>query len=63
VRGCLGLTDEVRGGFGRIRATFRVSGDAPPEVLREIVARAQQRSGVYDMVANGVPVDVAVVTP
>ena len=62
VRGALGLSDEVRNGFENISATFRVKGDAPPEKLREVVARAQARSAVYDMVTHGVPVDVAVIT-
>jgi uncharacterized OsmC-like protein len=62
VRGCLGISDEVRNGFERIRVSFRVSGEAPPEKLREVVERARQRSAVYDMVAHGVPVAVAVAT-
>jgi uncharacterized OsmC-like protein len=62
VRGALGLSDEVRNGFTRIRVSFKVSGDAPPEKLREVVERAQARSAVFDMVSNGVPVDVGVVT-
>ena len=32
------------------------------EKLREVVARAQQRSAVFDMVTNGVPVTVDVAT-
>jgi uncharacterized OsmC-like protein len=60
IRGCLGLSDEVRNGFSRIRATFTVKGDAPPEKLREIVERAQARSVVFDMVSHGVPVEVGV---
>jgi len=62
VRGCLGISDEVRNGFDRIRVTFRVQGDAAPEKLREVVERAQARSAVFDMVSHGVPVDVGVVT-
>jgi uncharacterized OsmC-like protein len=58
VRGSLGLSDEVRNGFEHIRVSFRVSGDAPAEQLREIVERAQARSAVLDMVTNGVPVEV-----
>jgi uncharacterized OsmC-like protein len=60
VRGALGLSDEVRNGFTRIRATFHVKGDAPAEKLREIVERAQARSAVFDIVSHGVPVEVAV---
>ena len=58
VRGCLGLTDEVRNGFTNIRVRFRISGDASQEKLQEIVQRAQARSAVFDMVSNGVPVQV-----
>ena len=60
VRGALGLDDDYRNGFERIRVSFKVSGDAPEEKLREVVARAQKRSAVYDMVTNGVPVEVEV---
>ena len=63
VRGALGISGEVRNGFSDIRVTFKVRGDAPEEKLREVVARAQQRSAVYDMVTNGVPVRVDVETP
>jgi uncharacterized OsmC-like protein len=62
VRGALGLSDEVRNGFERIRVRFRVSGDAPAEKLQELVARAQARSAVFDMVTNGAPVSVEAVT-
>jgi uncharacterized OsmC-like protein len=61
VRGALGLSDEVRNGFTRIRVSFKIKGDASPEKLREIVERAQARSAVFDMVTNGVPVEVGVV--
>jgi uncharacterized OsmC-like protein len=62
VRGCLGITDDVRNGFNNIRVNFKVKGDAPPEKLREVVERAQARSAVFDMVSHGVPVEVGVVT-
>jgi uncharacterized OsmC-like protein len=62
VQGALGLSDEYRNGFERIRVSFRVQGDAPEEKLREVVARATQRSAVFDMVTNGVPVTVDVAT-
>ena len=60
VRGCLGISDEVRNGFEDVRIAFRVSGDAPAEKLRQIVARAQARSAMYDVVSNGVPVAIDV---
>jgi uncharacterized OsmC-like protein len=60
VQGALGLSDDYRNGFEQIRVSFHVEGDAPEEKLREVVARAQQRSAVFDMVTNGVPVTVDV---
>jgi uncharacterized OsmC-like protein len=57
-RGATGLDDGFRNGFERIRVSFSIEGDAPPEKLREIVERAKARSVVYDIVTNGVPVDV-----
>jgi uncharacterized OsmC-like protein len=62
VRGALGVDDEPRNGFERITVSFRVSGNAPEEKLREVVERARKRSAVYDMVTNGVPVAVEVAT-
>jgi uncharacterized OsmC-like protein len=62
VQGALGLDEDYRNGFERIRVSFHVEGDAPPEKLREVVARAQKRSAVFDMVTNGVPVSVDVTT-
>ena len=60
VRGALGVDEESRNGFERIGVSFRVTGDAPADKLREIVERAKARSAVYDMVTNGVPVSVDV---
>ena len=62
VRGALGVDDEPRNGFERIGVSFRVTGNASGEKLREVVERAQRRSAVYDMVTNGVPVAVEVTT-
>ena len=62
VRGALGISDDVRNGFTDIRVTFTVKGDAPEPMLREVVARAQQRSAVFDIVTNGVPVAVEIAT-
>ena len=62
VQGALGLSDEHRNGFERIRVSFRVAGNASEEKLREVVERAQPRSAVFDMVTNGVPVTVDVAT-
>ena len=57
-RGATGLDPSYRNGFERIRVSFSIKGDAPPEKLQEIVERAKARSVVYDIVSNPVPVDV-----
>jgi uncharacterized OsmC-like protein len=58
--GILGLSNDVRNGYERIRATFDIKGDAPAEKLREIVEQSRARSAVFDVLAHGVPVEVAV---
>jgi uncharacterized OsmC-like protein len=60
VQGLLGLSDEVRNGYQQVRVSFRITGDAPPEVLDAIVAQSQARSAVFDVLTNGVDVTVAV---
>ena len=62
VRGALGVDAGPRNGFERISVRFRVEGDAPREKLEQVVDRARQRSAVYDMVTNGVPVGIDVAT-
>jgi uncharacterized OsmC-like protein len=62
LRGILGLSDEVRNGYERIRINFTIAGDAPPERLRQIVEQSRARSAVFDVLTNGVPVDVTVNT-
>jgi uncharacterized OsmC-like protein len=57
-RGATGLDDSYRNGFDGIDVTFTIKGDASPEKLREVVDRALSRSVVYDMITNGVPVNV-----
>ncbi|MGC9369672.1 MAG: OsmC family protein [Paracoccaceae bacterium] len=58
LNGILGLDKSVRNGFSGIRATFRIKGDAPAEVLEQIVQQSVARSAVFDIVTNGVPVSV-----
>ena len=60
LRGILGLSDEVRNGYERIRATFAIKGDAPADKLRQIVEQAKARSAVLDVITNGVPVEFQV---
>jgi uncharacterized OsmC-like protein len=57
--GILGLSDEVRNGYQQIKVSFKLRGD-DPEKLRQVVEQARQRSGVSDIVTNGVPVAIEV---
>ncbi|HXW03885.1 MAG TPA: OsmC family protein [Vicinamibacterales bacterium] len=58
--GILGLSDQVRNGYERLRVNFTIAGDAPPAKLKEIVEQSRARSAVYDVLTNGVPVDISV---
>ena len=60
LRGILGLSDKVRNGFERLRISFDIEGDAPREKLEQVVMQAKTRSAVYDIITNGIPVDIKV---
>jgi uncharacterized OsmC-like protein len=62
LRGLLGLDEEVRNGFGRVRVQLRIAGDAPDEALRAVVEQSRARSAVFDVLTNGVPVEIEVAT-
>jgi uncharacterized OsmC-like protein len=62
LQGVLGLSTEVRNGYQGIRITFDIAGDAPPEKLRAIVEQGRARSAVFDVLTNGVPVEISVNT-
>ena len=59
LNGILGLQD-VRNGYQQVTVHLVVSGDASQEVLRAIVEQSRQRSAVYDVLTQGVPVDIEV---
>lgn len=58
LRGVLGADRDVRNGFSGIKVTYDIDADASPEDIRALVAQAQKRSAVYDIVTN--PTDVQV---
>ena len=58
LQGILGMSDEVRNGYQGIRLRVSIEGDAPREVLHEIVEQSRARSAVYDVLTRGVPVEV-----
>ena len=61
--GILGLSDEVRNGYRQIRVSFQIDGDAPAEVLAQLVEQSRRRSAVYDVLANGTDVVIEVAGP
>jgi uncharacterized OsmC-like protein len=58
LRGFLGLSDRIRNGYEAVRVTFRIKSDASREQLAELCKVAQDRSPVFDIVTNKVPVTV-----
>jgi uncharacterized OsmC-like protein len=61
--GIFGLSDgTVRNGYQGVRVTFEVEGDADDETLRALVEQSRRRSAVYDVLTNGTPVSIEVVT-
>lgn len=58
VRGLLHMSDEVRNGYDEIRMNFHIDADAPREQIEELLHYAKNRSPVFDVVTNGVPVKV-----
>jgi uncharacterized OsmC-like protein len=60
LRGILGLSDQVRNGYQRIRVNFTVSGQADADKLRQIVEQSRLRSAVFDVLTNGVPIDLSI---
>jgi uncharacterized OsmC-like protein len=60
--GILGLDDQVRNGYEAIRVVFHVKGDAEAEKLAALVEQSRNRSAVFDVITNGVPVTIDVAT-
>ena len=57
--GIFGLSDQVRNGYQQIAVRFKVRGD-DPEKLQQVIEQSRQRSAVFDIVTNGVPVSIEV---
>lgn len=58
--GILGLSDgSVRNGYQGIKVHFELEGD-DADKMRQVVEQSRARSAVYDIVTNGVPVEIDV---
>ncbi|MGZ4762148.1 MAG: OsmC family protein [Ilumatobacteraceae bacterium] len=60
LNGLLGLDANVRNGYQKLGVHFTIKGDAPADVLRGLVEQSRSRSAVYDVITNGVPVEISV---
>jgi len=60
--GILGLSDSVRNGYEQLHVQFHIKGNADDATLRSLVDRSRQRSAVYDVLSNGVPIQIDVST-
>ena len=60
VLGILGADPDVRNGFEAITVRFAIDADASREDLQALIAQAQKRSAVFDVVANPTKVLVEV---
>lgn len=58
--GIFGMSERVRNGYQAIRISFEIEGDASAEKLIEIVQQSRSRSAVFDVLTNGVPVEIEV---
>jgi uncharacterized OsmC-like protein len=59
LQGFLGMSENVRNGYEKIKVNFRVKSDAPSEKIRELVDLAQKRSPVFDIVSHPTPIEVS----
>jgi uncharacterized OsmC-like protein len=59
LHGFLGLNENIRNGYEKIKVTFKIKADASKEKLQELVQLAQNRSPVFDIVSHPTPVEVS----
>lgn len=59
MHGFLGLDENIRKCYEKIKVVFKIKADAPKEKLQELVQLAQKRSPVFDIVSHPTPVEVS----
>jgi uncharacterized OsmC-like protein len=60
LQGIFGMSDAVRNGYQGVSMRVTIEGDAPAATLAEIVQQSRARSAVFDVLTNGVPVDIEI---
>ena len=58
LRGFLGLSEDVKVGYGNIRVYFKINADVSEEQKEELIRMAQKYSPVFNTIASPVPVSV-----
>ena len=58
LHGFLGLDENVRNGYEKIKVIFKIKSDVPEEKLQELIQLAQKRSPVFDIISHPTPVEV-----
>ena len=59
LQGYLGMSENVRNGYEKVKVTFKVKSDASKEKIKELVELAQKRSPVFDIISNPTPVEIS----
>jgi uncharacterized OsmC-like protein len=59
LHGFLGMDENTRNGYEKIKVEFKIKAEAPKEKLQELVQLAQNRSPVFDIVSHPTPVEVS----
>ena len=61
-QGYLGMSDNVRNGYEKVKVTFKVKSEAPKEKIRELVELAQKRSHgmIFILVKNTLTLVVSI---
>ena len=59
LQGLLGMSENVRNGYEKIKVAFKVKSEAPKEKVRELVELARKRSPVFDIISNPTPIEVS----
>jgi hypothetical protein len=52
LQGVLGIDPDVRMGFEAVRVRYDIDADASREDIAAVVAQAQKRSAVFDIITN-----------
>ena len=59
LHGFLGLNENIRNGYEKIKVKFKIKADASKEKLQELVQLAQKRSPVFDIVLHPTPLEIS----